>query len=100
MNTYKYFNRAEKRTIKRAKDMLGRKVQSYHSEKSIGMMNKILEAFKKGEKDVVDFWMNIDGRLMYIIYIEVRDKEGKYLGTLEVAQDIKKIEVEKRYIEL
>ncbi|MEM3468086.1 MAG: hypothetical protein QXP86_01300 [Nitrososphaerota archaeon] len=30
--------------------MLGRKVQSCHSEKSIGMMNKILEAFKKGRE--------------------------------------------------
>ncbi|MEM2910604.1 MAG: PAS domain-containing protein [Nitrososphaerota archaeon] len=101
-DVYKYFNRAEKRTIKRAKYMLGRKVQLCHSEKSASMVNRILEAFKKGEKDMADFWMNINGRLMYVMYIAVRNKDGNYLGTLEVAQDItdiKKIEGEKRLLD-
>jgi len=39
--------------------------------------------------------------LIYIRYFAVRDKTGKYLGTLEVTQDItdiKKIEGEKRLL--
>ncbi|MCJ7654989.1 MAG: PAS domain-containing protein, partial [Dehalococcoidia bacterium] len=42
------------------------------------------------------------GRKVYIRYFAVRDKTGRYLGTLEVTQDIteiKKIEGEKRLLE-
>jgi DUF438 domain-containing protein len=47
----------------------------------------------------VDFWINLNGRLVYIRYFAVRDAEGGYLGTLEVTQDIteiRKLEGEKR----
>jgi DUF438 domain-containing protein len=42
------------------------------------------------------------GRLVHIRYFAVRDKKGKYLGTVEVTQDltdIKKIEGEKRLLD-
>lgn len=42
------------------------------------------------------------GRLVLIRYFAVRDKDGNYLGTLEVTQDItdiKKIEGEKRLLD-
>jgi len=61
-----------------------------------------LEAFKNGKKDVAEFWINLKGRQIYIRYFAVRDKAGKYLGTLEVSQDItdiKKIEGEKRLLD-
>jgi DUF438 domain-containing protein len=63
---------------------------------------EILEAFKKGKEDVANFWINLKGRLIYIRYFVVRDNNGKYLGTLEVSQDItdiKKIEGEKRLLD-
>jgi DUF438 domain-containing protein len=44
----------------------------------------------------------MNGRLIYIRYFAVRDKEGRYLGTVEVTQDItdiKKIEGEKRLLD-
>jgi DUF438 domain-containing protein len=51
---------------------------------------------------VAEFWINLKGRQIYIRYFAVRDKAGKYLGTLEVSQDItdiKKIEGEKRLLD-
>jgi len=98
----KFFNKAEKRIFVRTKAILGRKVQLCHPQKSIHVVNRILEAFKKGEKDVAEFWINVGGRLIHIRYFAVRDKDGKYLGTMEVTQDItdlKKIEGEKRLLD-
>ncbi|MGQ9642115.1 MAG: DUF438 domain-containing protein [Candidatus Bathycorpusculaceae bacterium] len=101
-DTVRYFNKAEKRIFVRTKAVIGRKVQLCHPQKSVHMVNKILEAFKKGEKDVAEFWIQIANRLIHIRYFAVRDKNGKYLGTLEVTQDItgiKKIEGEKRLLD-
>jgi PAS domain S-box-containing protein len=98
----KYFNKAEERVFVRAKSIIGRKVQQCHPQKSIHIVNKIVEAFKKGEKDVAEFWIPLNGRLIHIRYFAVRDKNGKYMGTMEVTQDltdIKKIEGEKRLLD-
>ncbi len=98
----KYFSKADKRIFVRTKAILGRKVQLCHPQKSIHVVNRILEAFKKGEKDVAEFWIQKGDRLIHIRYFAVRDKDGKYLGTIEVSQDItdiKKIEGEKRLLD-
>lgn len=101
-DTVKYFNKGEERIFIRTKAVIGRKVQQCHPQKSIHIVNKILEAFKNGKKDVAEFWIQKDGRVIHIRYFAVRDKNGKYLGTLEVTQDItdiKKIEGEKRLLD-
>jgi len=97
----KYFNKAEKRVFVRTKAVIGRKVQLCHPQKSIHIVNRILDAFKTGKKDVAEFWISVNNRLVHIRYFAVRDKKGKYLGTMEVTQDltdIKKIEGEKRLL--
>ncbi|MDI6847695.1 MAG: PAS domain-containing protein [Candidatus Bathyarchaeia archaeon] len=42
----KYFNKAEKRIFVQTKAVIGRKVQLCHPQKSIHVVNNILEAFK------------------------------------------------------
>jgi len=101
-DTVKYFSKAEKRIFVRTKAVIGRKVQLCHPQKSVHIVNKILEAFRSGKKDVAEFWLQINNRLIHIRYFAVRDKNRKYLGTLEVTQDItdiKKIEGEKRLLD-
>lgn len=101
-DTVKYFNKAEERVFVRAKSVIGRKVQQCHPQKSIHIVNKIVEAFKKGEKDVAEFWIPFDERLVHIRYFAVRDKNGAYMGTMEVTQDItdiKNIQGEKRLLD-
>ncbi|MEM3054593.1 MAG: DUF438 domain-containing protein [Candidatus Bathyarchaeia archaeon] len=101
-DTVKYFSKGETRIFVRTKAVIGRKVHLCHPQKSVHIVNRILEAFKKGEKNVAEFWIQKDGRLIHIRYFPVRDKNGQYLGTLEVTQDltdIKKIEGEKRLLD-
>jgi PAS domain S-box-containing protein len=98
----KYFNKAEKRIFVRTKAVIGRTVQMCHPQESVHIVNRIIEAFRKGEKDSAEFWITLDNRLVHIRYFAVRDKDGKYLGTMEVTQDltdIKKIEGQKRLLE-
>ncbi|MDI6905343.1 MAG: PAS domain-containing protein [Candidatus Bathyarchaeia archaeon] len=62
----KYFNKAEKRIFVRTKAVIGRKVQLCHPQKSIHVVNNILEAFKTGKKDVAEFWIQMNNRLIHI----------------------------------
>ncbi|MFH1336686.1 MAG: PAS domain-containing protein [Candidatus Zixiibacteriota bacterium] len=61
----------------------------------------MLEDFKSGRKDNADFRIDLPGKLVYIRYFAVRNKEKEYLGCLEVTQDItevKNIEGEKKLL--
>ena len=101
-DTVRYFNKSEKRIFVRTKAVIGRKVQQCHPQKSIHIVNKILDSFKGGKKDVAEFWIQKENRLVHIRYFPVRNRDGKYLGTIELTQDItdlKKIEGEKRLLD-
>jgi len=98
----KYFSKSEGRIFVRTKSIIGTKVQRCHPQKSIHVVNRILGEFRAGKRDVADFWIRMGGRLVYIRYFAVRDKDRNYLGTLEVTQDItniKEIEGEKRLLD-
>jgi len=100
-DTVRYFNQSKERIFPRTRAVIGRKVQLCHPKESVHKVEQILNDFKNGKRDVVEFWINKGGRLIYIRYFAVR-KNGEYLGTLEVTQDItdiKKIEGERRLLE-
>jgi PAS domain S-box-containing protein len=97
----RYFSQPKEMIFSRTKAIIGRQVQLCHPQKSVHVVNQILEDFKNGRKDVAEFWINLGGKLVYIRYFAVRNKNGEYLGCLEVTQDItktKKIEGEKRLL--
>jgi PAS domain S-box-containing protein len=96
----RYFNKSE--IFMRTKAVIGRKVQLCHPQKSVHIVNKILESFKAGKKDVAEFWIPQKERMIHIRYFAVRDRDGKYVGTMEVVQDItdiKKIEGQRRLLD-
>ena len=98
----KYFNKAEKRIFVRTKAVIGRSVQMCHPQKSVHVVNRIIEAFTTGEKDTAEFWITMNNRLIHIRYLAVKDKKGKYLGTMEVTQDLtdlKNIKGERRLLD-
>ena len=98
----RYFNKNGDRIFPRSRSVIGRKVHQCHPKKSVDKVVKIIDSFKNGKRDVANFWINLNGRLIYIRYFAVRDKNRKYLGTLEVSQDItdiRKIEGEKRLLD-
>ncbi len=101
-DTVRYFNKSEERIFVRTKAVIGRKVQQCHPQKSVHIVNKILDSFKTGKKDVAEFWIKKGDRLVHIRYFPVRTRDGKYIGTMEVTQDItdiKKIKGEKRLLD-
>ncbi len=101
-DTVRYFSQSKDRIFTRTKAVIGRKVQQCHPQKSVHVVNQILEDFRAGRRDVAEFWINFKGRLIYIRYFAVRTRAGEYLGCLEVTQDItdiKRIEGEKRLLD-
>jgi len=83
-----YYSQTEDRIFPRSPGVIGRRVQNCHPPKSVGTVEKLLDSFKKGEKDVAEFWIQMKGRFILIRYFAVRDQHGKYRGTLEVSQDV------------
>ena len=76
-DTVRYFSKPEKRFFVRTKSVLGKKVQMCHPQKSVHIVSKILEAFKTGKKNVAEFWIELNNRLVSIRYFAVRDKNGE-----------------------
>jgi PAS domain S-box-containing protein len=100
-DSVQYFNKEGARIFPRNKSVIGMKVQKCHPQKSLGKVQAILDGFRKGSLDKAEFWIDIKGRKILIRYFPVKDKKGKYLGTLEVTQDIteiQKISGEKRLL--
>jgi len=100
-DTVRYFNKNGDRIFPRPPAVIGRKVQDCHPKKSLHKVNQILDDFKNNKRSSAEFWINLKGRKIYIRYFAVRDKNGKYLGCLEVSQDItdiQKIKGEKRLL--
>ena len=98
----RYYSHGDKRIFRRTPAVIGRKVQNCHPADSVHRVQQILDDFKAGNRDVADFWINLKGRVVYIRYFAVRNRDNKYAGVLEVTQDItdiKKIEGEKRLLD-
>lgn len=101
-DTVKFFSEGPDRIFLRTKSIIGRKVQNCHPPKSVHVVESILNSFKEGRRKNVDFWINYRGKFVYIRYFALHDRQGNYLGTLEVSQDIsslKKLEGERRLLD-
>ena len=91
-DSVRYYSKGGKRIFKRTPAVIGRKVQDCHPPKSLHKVEQVISDLKSGKRDVAEFWIDLNGRKIYIRYFPVRDKDGKYLGTLEVTQDITDIQ--------
>ena len=102
-DTVRYFSHEDHDKIfPRSRSVVGMKVQNCHPAKSVHKVNKILDDFKAGRRDVAEFWIDFRGMKVHIRYFPVRDKDGTYLGCLEVVQDItaiQKLEGEHRLLD-
>ena len=86
-----YYSDTEDRIFPRSKGIIGRAVQKCHPPKSVHVVEDILQKFKSGEKDVAEFWIQMEGNFILIRYFAMRDEEGKYVGTLEVSQELSRL---------
>ena len=97
----RYFSHGKERIFARTKAVIGRTVQNCHPPQSVHVVEKLLQDFKSGAKDVEDFWIAVKDKFVYIRYFAVRDEEGTYMGTLEFSQNvagIRELEGQKRIL--
>jgi len=86
-----FFSEGPERIFSRSRAILGRKVQHCHPPKSVDVVERILADFRAGRQNVAEFWIDLRGRFVHIRYFAVRDPQGRYLGTLEVTQDLTRL---------
>jgi len=101
-NQVKFFSTPEKRIFRRTNSIIGRDVKNCHPHESVHVVEQIVEAFRKGEKDKASFWIQMKGEFIMIQYFAVRDEEGNYKGVVEVSQEIteiRNIQGEKRLLD-
>jgi len=90
-DTVRYFNSTKDRIFVRTPAVIGRKVQNCHPQKSLPVVERILREFREKKREVAEFWIHFQGKFVYIRYFPVWGRNGEYLGTLEVTQDITRV---------
>jgi DUF438 domain-containing protein len=82
-----YYSDSPHRVFPRSPGIIGREVQNCHPPKSVATVERILDAFRKKERDKADFWIQMGPKFVYISYKPIYDDAGTYLGTLEMSMD-------------
>ena len=91
-NKVVYFSTPKKRIFPRTKAIIGRDVHNCHPPESVHVVEKIVESFRAGKKDVASFWINMKGQKLLIQYFAIRDEYQNYKGVVEVSQEITDIQ--------
>lgn len=84
---FKFYSDTKHRVFPRSAGAIGRQVQNCHPRESVDMVEKIISAFRNGEQDEAEFWLDMGEKFIYILYTAVRDEEGNFKGVLEMMQD-------------
>ncbi|HNY92722.1 MAG TPA: DUF438 domain-containing protein, partial [bacterium] len=87
-DTVRYYSAGSERIFERNLAVIGRKVQLCHPPSSMHIVQKILDDFRAGRQNRAPFWITMGDKFIHIEYFALRDAAGKYLGTLEVTQDL------------
>lgn len=106
-NDVRFYSGGKNRIFDRTPDIIGRNVLNCHHPDSVQIVFKILEDFRAGTRDTAEFWIQTkpqdqDSQFIHIRYFAVRDAQRKFLGTLEVTQDvteIRKLQGERRLLD-
>ena len=97
----RFFSHGKQPIFKRNRAVIGRDVRLCHPPKSVHVVEQVISDFKSGKEERAVFWLEMKGKFVHIEYYALRDEFNKYLGTLEVVQDItelKKIKGEQRLL--
>ena len=98
----RYYSDTKDRIFPRSPAIIGRAVQNCHPPKSVHIVNDIVDKFKKKQKNLAEFWIQMEGKFIHIRYFPLFDEKGTYRGVIEVSQEvshIKKLEGERRLLD-
>lgn len=102
-DTVRYFNHENKKKIfPRSRGVIGMKVHNCHPKKSVHLVERIVADFKAGKRELAEFWIHMGELVVHIRYFAIRDDAGRYLGCVEMVQDvaaIQKLEGDRRLLE-
>jgi DUF438 domain-containing protein len=87
-DTVRFISPPEDHIFGRSPAVIGRKVQKCHPPASVHRVQQILDGFRADQRDMAEFWIEMNGRFIHIRYFAVRDAHRTYRGTLEVVQDV------------
>jgi DUF438 domain-containing protein len=104
------WNKHDTRIFKRPAGVIGRDVRNCHPNKSVHLVEKILDEMKSRKRDFARFWIDLaldsenkeKKSKILIEYYALRDKSGNYLGCLELTRnitEIQKLSGEKRLLD-
>ena len=83
----KFYTDTPHRVFPRSKGVIGREVKNCHPPKSVHLVEEIIEKFRTGEQSRAEFWINKPGLFIYIVYVAVRDANGRFRGVMEMMQN-------------
>jgi len=75
----------------RSKTILGRRVEYCHPPRLEAFIKKVLNELKIGSKNYEVFWTKMGDRIIRVMVVALRNDEGKYLGVLEIVEDLTEI---------
>lgn len=87
-NKVRYFTNPKERLFPRSPAIIGRAVQHCHPPESVHIVEQIVDAFRSGEKDKAEFWLELKGKFVLIQYFALRNFAREYKGVIEVSQDV------------
>jgi DUF438 domain-containing protein len=88
----RYFSTPPDRIFTRTKAVIGRDVRNCHPPESVHTVEKILNAFRRGDRDSATFWIRMGEETVLIQYFACRNGQGTYKGVVEVSQVITSIQ--------
>ena len=84
----RYYSGTADRIFPRSPGIIGRDVGNCHPPKSVHVVERIVSAFRKGERKSAEFWFTLNDRFLFVRYFAVYNEHGNYRGTVEVSQDV------------
>lgn len=102
------WNKHDTRIFRRPIVAMGANFRECHPQKSLHLVEKIVNEMKEGRRDKARFWIDMkvnENEPKHKILIEfyaLKSPDGKYLGCMEYdidIEDIKKLEGEKRLLD-
>ncbi|MCF0154506.1 MAG: PAS domain-containing protein, partial [Veillonella sp.] len=87
----RYFNDTSARIFPRSPNVIGRDVMNCHPAQSRDKVREVFDKFRAGLEDQAEAFIDKPGLFVYIIYVAVRDENGRFRGILEMVQDCTRI---------
>ncbi len=87
----RFYNKGDYRIFPRSPGIIGREVRYCHPPKSVDTVMEIISAFRSGERDVAEFWIQLQGKFIHIRFFALRDDDKNYKGVIEIMQEVSEI---------